>query len=89
MGLDLHLVRFLFLVFRTTMTAIANFRSSVRYSSNREGLLTVLAGVLAVFVIADYPATCKWLTAEEREWVAFRLATDGSSVGEGHEVKMK
>ncbi|GAA5840352.1 hypothetical protein JCM5353_002791 [Sporobolomyces roseus] len=54
-----------------------------------EGLLTVLAGVLAVFVIADYPATCKWLTAEEREWVAFRLATDGSSVGEGHEVKMK
>lgn len=54
-----------------------------------EGLITVLAGVLAVFAIADYPVTCKWLTEEEREWVAYRLATDGSSVGEGHEVKSK
>jgi len=89
MGLDLHLVRSVFLVIRATLSTIADFRSSARHSFNREGLLTVFAGVLAVFVIADYPATCKWLTAEEREWVAFRLATDGSSVGEGHEVKMK
>ena len=49
----------------------------------------MLAGVLAVFAIADYPTSCKWLTTEEQEWVAYRLATDGSSVGEGHEVKSK
>lgn len=54
-----------------------------------EGLITVLAGVLAIFTISDYPATSKWLTPEEREWVAWRLATDGSSVGEGHDVKSK
>ncbi|GAA5821794.1 hypothetical protein JCM10212_005332 [Sporobolomyces blumeae] len=52
-----------------------------------EGLMTVLAGVLAVFAIADYPITSKWLTPEEREWVAWRLATDGTSHGEGHEIK--
>ncbi|GAA5905619.1 uncharacterized protein JCM6883_005388 [Sporobolomyces salmoneus] len=54
-----------------------------------EGLLTVLAGVLAIFTIADYPMSSNWLTPEEQEWVAYRLATDGSSVGEGHEVKSK
>ncbi|GAA5969811.1 hypothetical protein JCM3765_002193 [Sporobolomyces pararoseus] len=54
-----------------------------------EGLITFLAGILAIFAIADYPTTCKWLNDEEREWIAYRLATDGSSVGEGHDVKSR
>ncbi|GAA5976926.1 hypothetical protein JCM21900_003750 [Sporobolomyces salmonicolor] len=54
-----------------------------------EGLATFLAGVLALFAISDFPQTVKWLTEEEREWVVWRLATDGTSVGEAHVVSKK
>ncbi|GAA5932880.1 hypothetical protein JCM1841_004624 [Sporobolomyces salmonicolor] len=54
-----------------------------------EGLATFLAGVLALFTISDFPQTVKWLTEEEREWVVWRLATDGTSVGEAHLVSKK
>ncbi|GAA5903403.1 hypothetical protein JCM5296_005640, partial [Sporobolomyces johnsonii] len=54
-----------------------------------EGLATFLAGILAVFTISDFPQTVKWLTEEEREWVVWRLATDGTSVGEAHGVSKK
>ncbi|SCZ93505.1 BZ3500_MvSof-1268-A1-R1_Chr6-3g08705 [Microbotryum saponariae] len=46
------------------------------------GLLTVLAGGLAFFCVSDVPAKAKWLTEDERAWLVWRKASDGSSVGE-------
>ncbi|GAA6040989.1 hypothetical protein NBRC10512_006682 [Rhodotorula toruloides] len=51
-----------------------------------EGLATFIVGVSAFFLISDFPADCKWLTDEEREWLIYRKATDSSSVGEAEHV---
>ncbi|THG98143.1 hypothetical protein EW026_g4006 [Hermanssonia centrifuga] len=37
-----------------------------------EGLATVLAGILAVFVLVDFPDTAKFLTPDERAYVILR-----------------
>lgn len=42
-----------------------------------EGLLTVLVAIAAFFLIHDSPETAKFLTPEERRFVAFRLRYDG------------
>ena len=34
-----------------------------------EGIMTVAVGILAVFVLFDYPATAAFLTPEEREYI--------------------
>ncbi|SCV67606.1 BQ2448_5217 [Microbotryum intermedium] len=46
------------------------------------GILTLLAGALAFFCVSDVPAKAKWLTEDERAWLVWRKASDGSSVGE-------
>ncbi|CEQ43156.1 SPOSA6832_05059 [Sporobolomyces salmonicolor] len=70
--------RWIFILYTLTVTCVC--------AGIREGLATFLAGVLALFTISDFPQTVKWLTEEEREWVVWRLATDGTSVGEAHLV---
>ena len=42
-----------------------------------EGLLTVIAAIIAKFFIADWPEDAKFLDAEERILLRRRLAEDG------------
>ncbi|WOO79139.1 putative transporter [Vanrija pseudolonga] len=41
-----------------------------------EGSITVLAGLVAVFILPDYPATTRWLTDREKALAAYRLERD-------------
>ncbi|OCH84458.1 MFS general substrate transporter [Obba rivulosa] len=47
-----------------------------------EGIATVIVGVIAFFVLVDFPATAAFLTPEERAYVIWRKKYDNSSVGE-------
>ncbi|KAF8153406.1 MFS general substrate transporter [Crassisporium funariophilum] len=47
-----------------------------------EGIATVAVGLLAFFVLVDFPATATFLTPEERAFVVFKKKYDNSSVGE-------
>ncbi|OAQ89908.1 major facilitator superfamily transporter [Purpureocillium lilacinum] len=48
-----------------------------------EGLLTVLAGVLAYFAIFNGPDSVAWLTEEEKQYLKVKLAYDGNRWGKG------
>ncbi|KAI0055359.1 MFS general substrate transporter [Artomyces pyxidatus] len=47
-----------------------------------EGIATVLVGILALFVMVDFPSTAKFLTPEEKSYVIWKKKYDNSSVGE-------
>ncbi|KAH9903169.1 MFS general substrate transporter, partial [Cubamyces lactineus] len=47
-----------------------------------EGLLTVIAAIIAFFVFVDLPEMAEFLTPEERSYVIHRLKEDNSSAGE-------
>ena len=47
---------------------------------SKEGLLTVLIAIAAYFFIYNYPATARFLTPKEREYVISRLKEDGDAV---------
>ncbi|KAI0260071.1 MFS general substrate transporter [Gloeopeniophorella convolvens] len=47
-----------------------------------EGIATVIVGVIALFVMVDFPDTAKFLTPEEAAYVIWRKKYDNSSVGE-------
>ncbi|KAJ7739084.1 MFS general substrate transporter [Mycena maculata] len=47
-----------------------------------EGIATVCVGILAFFVLVDFPSTAGFLTLEERSFVVWRKKYDNSSVGE-------
>ncbi|ORY55160.1 MFS general substrate transporter [Leucosporidium creatinivorum] len=51
-----------------------------------EGLMTVIAGVVAFWALTDYPATASWLSEDEKAWIIWRKAADGSSVGEAEHI---
>ncbi|KAL4802454.1 major facilitator superfamily domain-containing protein [Aspergillus unguis] len=56
-----------------------------------EGLLTVLVGIVAPFVMYDFPETAKFLTEQERRYVVYMLRAQNSTGGSGpdgqrHEV---
>ncbi|KAH7151510.1 major facilitator superfamily domain-containing protein [Fusarium sp. MPI-SDFR-AT-0072] len=56
-----------------------------------EGLATIVIGVVAFFLLPDYPGTTSWLTEEERVVAQGRLAVDAGSeeiLGE-EEITMK
>ncbi|KAK4196748.1 putative high-affinity nicotinic acid transporter [Triangularia verruculosa] len=52
-----------------------------------EGILTVIIAISAYFVMQDYPATAKFLTAEERAEVSARLKRDRSSLADEFDMK--
>lgn len=64
-------------------TAIANM-DGIRGLANwrwvfiLEGILTVLVGFAAWFFIADFPEDAKWLTEDERAWLATKTGRDGA-----------
>jgi len=47
-----------------------------------EGIATVLVGILAFFVVVDFPDTANFLTPEERAFVIWKKKYDISPVGE-------
>ena len=46
-----------------------------------EGLPAILMSVVFLFSLPDSPEQAKWLAAEEREWIANRLASDADALG--------
>lgn len=54
-----------------------------------EGCATVLVGILAFFVLVDFPDTAKFLTPEERAFVIWKKKYDNSSVGEEEHFEMR
>ncbi|KAF7358572.1 hypothetical protein MSAN_01195400 [Mycena sanguinolenta] len=54
-----------------------------------EGIATVLVGILAFFVLVDFPATASFLTLEERSFIVRRKKYDNSSVGEEEHFEVR
>ncbi|KAF7315948.1 MFS general substrate transporter [Mycena indigotica] len=48
----------------------------------QEGIATVAVGIVAFFILVDFPATAGFLTPEERSYLVWRKKYDNSSVGE-------
>lgn len=62
-------------------SAIANMQGVRGYSSWRwifilEGIATIVIAISAYFLVSDFPADARWMSAEEREFVIARSATD-------------
>ncbi|KAL8648792.1 MAG: hypothetical protein Q9226_005847 [Calogaya cf. arnoldii] len=65
-------------------SAIANMDgrrglSSWRWIFILEGLATIVVGLVAFFLVSDFPIDAKWLTEDEREWVVTRTRSDEKS----------
>ncbi|KDR81104.1 hypothetical protein GALMADRAFT_222657 [Galerina marginata CBS 339.88] len=54
-----------------------------------EGIATVFVGILAFFVLVDFPATASFLTLEERSFIIHKKKFDNSSVGEEEHFEMR
>lgn len=54
-----------------------------------EGLLTVVIALCAFFVLPDDPASCKFLTEEEKAIVAHRLRHDTGTTQGSYDVNEK
>ncbi|TBU37694.1 MFS general substrate transporter [Dichomitus squalens] len=54
-----------------------------------EGIITVVVGVIAFFVLVDFPNTARFLTPEERTYVIHRKKVDNSSVGEDEHFALR
>ncbi|KAJ7160895.1 MFS general substrate transporter [Mycena filopes] len=54
-----------------------------------EGIATVGVGILAFFVLVDFPSTAGFLTLEERSYIVWRKKFDNSSVGEEEHFEMR
>lgn len=54
-----------------------------------EGIATVAVGIIAFFVLVDFPATATFLTPEERSFIVFKKKYDHSSVGEEEHFEMR
>ncbi|KAI0767792.1 MFS general substrate transporter [Fomes fomentarius] len=54
-----------------------------------EGLVTIVVGLIALFVLVDFPDTATFLTPEERSYVIHRKKYDNSSVGEEEHFEIR
>ncbi|KAJ6594307.1 MFS general substrate transporter [Mycena capillaripes] len=54
-----------------------------------EGIATVVVGIVAFFVLVDFPVTATFLTPEERAFVVWRKKYDNSSVGEEEHFEIR
>ncbi|WP_338889310.1 MFS transporter [Rhodococcus sovatensis] len=55
-----------------------------RFMFAAEGLVTVVAGIVAFFVLVDRPTKAKWLTAQEGEELERRVAAEDAAVDATH-----
>lgn len=53
-----------------------------------EGLPTVVIGVVVLFVLTDRPEQAKFLTAEEKQWLATRLAAEKKAKDDVKKISM-
>lgn len=60
-----------------------------KLSTVLQGLLTVIAGVLSLWIIQDFPDTAKFLTETERVVVIRRLQQDNQFSAAGEMFKFK
>ena len=44
-----------------------------------EGIVTIIVGISAYFLVADFPENASWLTEDERSWVLVRTGRDKTS----------
>ncbi|KAJ7693398.1 MFS general substrate transporter [Mycena rosella] len=54
-----------------------------------EGIATVLVGIVAFFILVDFPVSATFLTPEQRAFVVWRKKYDNSSVGEEEHFEMR
>ncbi|RPD60522.1 MFS general substrate transporter [Lentinus tigrinus ALCF2SS1-7] len=54
-----------------------------------EGLITVVVGFIALFLLVDFPSTATFLTPHERAYIIHRLKYDNSSVGEEEHLELR
>ncbi|KAJ6489526.1 MFS general substrate transporter [Mycena vitilis] len=54
-----------------------------------EGIATVFVGLLAFFILVDFPSTASFLTLEERSFIVWRKKYDNSSVGEEEHFEIR
>ncbi|KAJ7680723.1 MFS general substrate transporter [Mycena polygramma] len=54
-----------------------------------EGIATFVVGVLAFFILVDFPAEATFLTPEQRAFVVWRKKYDNSSVGEEEHFEVR
>ncbi|KAH9919559.1 MFS general substrate transporter [Fomitopsis serialis] len=54
-----------------------------------EGILTVIVGLAACFILVDFPDTAKFLTEDERAFLMWRKKYDNSSVGEEERFEIR
>ena len=47
-----------------------------------EGAATVAVGILAIFILPDFPSTTKWLTPAERRLAELRMEEDAGVIDE-------
>ncbi len=53
-----------------------------------EGIPSALYSFVILFMLPDGPADAAWLTAEEKSWLASRLAADGERAHLGHDASV-
>jgi sugar phosphate permease len=63
------------------------FADDQRWIFILEGIVTVVAGVASFWIMCDYPATAKFLTAPEKEAVKARLALDNDGCSQEYKTK--
>lgn len=68
--------RWIFIIVKFPLPTIG----TIINTSFKEGLLTVVVSVAAYFFVYGYPATAKFLTPKEREYVIARLKGDSDAV---------
>lgn len=62
-------------------------RISNSYIFILEGAATILIAFFSFFMLYDYPDTAKFLSAEEKEFVASRLRLDSDGLSNGHDKR--
>jgi MFS transporter, ACS family, tartrate transporter len=49
-----------------------------------EGIPAILVGVVAIFYLTDWPRQAKWLSSDEREWIAAQLSEEQQAKQRAH-----
>src|SRR6202012_5138287 len=59
-------------------------REGWRFMYLATGVLTVVAGIIAFFVLVDRPSRARWLAREDAERLESAIAAEDSQVESGH-----
>lgn len=79
--------RWIFILEVSELERQFRLRSYLMRIQMSQGIATVVAGVIAFFVLVDLPASAKFLTEDEKAWVMYRKAAETGGAGESHKIK--